>query len=85
MFEVVKDERYNEDLKHYRTVLQYMEANVPLGVLSLGPRIEKILSREGCVRVYDLIDRDLTKIEGLGRKSLDLLTARLDQFLSISI
>ena len=81
----VKDEKYKEDLKHYRTVLSYMEANVPLQVLCLPVAIEKILFKDGCLRVYDLFSRDFAKIKGLGKKRLDLLTARLDEFLSISI
>lgn len=74
-----------EDLYHYRTILQFMEANVPIEVLCLPKPIENILIRDGCNRVYDLISRDLTKIKGIGDIRLDLLTSRLDQFFSVSL
>ena len=74
-----------KDLEHYRKTLYYMGANVPLQVLCLPKAIEKLLLKDGCLRVYDLIDRDLTKIKGLGDRRLDLLTSRLDEFLTVSI
>lgn len=85
MFDVKKDEKYKEDLAHYRTVLHYMGSNVPIGVLCLPKSLEKILLRDGCVRVYDLINRDLTKIEGMGDRRRDLLASRLDEFFSVSL
>jgi len=85
MVEVIKDEKYKEDLAHYRNVLRYMEANVPLQVLCLPPAIEKALFADGCLRVYDLINRDLAKVKGIGKGRLDLLASRLDEFFSISI
>ncbi len=78
-----------EDLKqnidHYRKTLYYMGANVPIQVLCLPKIVEKSLLKEGFVRVYDLISRDLTEIKGLGSARLDLLASRLDEFFTVSI
>ncbi len=78
-------ETLQADLMHYRTALEYMGANVPLGVLCLPKEVESCLTRDGCVRVYDLISRDLTKIKGLGTIRRDLVQGRLDEFFSMSI
>lgn len=78
-------EKLTEDLKHYRNVLLHLGANVPLGVLCLPPDLEKILLNDGCIRVYDLISRDLAEIKGIGKRRLALLTSRLDEFLTINL
>ena len=82
---IVAHEDYRKNLEHYRLTLAYMGANVPIGVLCLPKVIEKALVSDGCLRVYDLINRDLTKIKGLGDKRLALLTSRLDEFFTMSI
>ena len=76
-------ERLKEDLAHYRKSLRFLGANVPIGVLCLPPAIEKILIDGGYLRVYDLLNGDFIKIKGIGKRRLDLLTSRLDQFLSV--
>ena len=83
----VKDneENYKKDLAHYRKTICYMEANVPIEVLCLPTVIQNALVNDGCLRVYDLINRDLTKIKGLGSTRLRILTASLDEFLTVSI
>lgn len=78
-------DRLKEDLSHYRNVMYFLGANVPIETLCLPKTIESILIDDGCVRVYDLINRDFTKIKGLGTKRLALLTSRLDEFLTISL
>ena len=86
MSEIISDsKKLNEDLAHYRNVLSYLEANVPIQVLCLPKPIEKLLIKEGCLRVYDLINRDLGKIKGIGVDRLNILTSRLDQFFTVSI
>jgi len=77
-------EDIKKNLDHYRKTLYYMGANVPIGVLCL-PQIEKALLKAGLLRVYDLISRDLTEIEGIGSARLDLLASRLDEFFTIGI
>lgn len=83
----VKDseESFKKDLSHYRKTICYMEGNVPLQVLCLPKVIENCLLKDGCLRVYDLINRDLTKIKGLGTDRLAILTSRLDEFFTVSI
>lgn len=85
--EINKDsqEKLKEDIAHYRNVLQYMGANLPIGALCLPKEMENLLLKSGFLRVYDLINCDLTKIKGFGRKRLDLLTSRLDEFISIQL
>jgi len=76
---------FKKDMAHYRKTLYYMGANVPLQVLCLPKVIEKLLVSQGYVRVYDLISCDFAEIKGLGESRRDLLAARLDQFLTVSI
>ena len=86
MSEIISDsKKLNEDLAHYRNVLSYLEANVPIQVLCLPKPIETLLIKEGCLRVYDLINRDLGKIKGIGVDRLNILTSRLDQFFTVGI
>ncbi len=74
-----------KDFAHYKMVLAYMGANVPIEVLCLPKPIENNLRRNGFYRVYDLINHDLTKIKGLGKARVDLLASSLDEFFSISL
>lgn len=85
MSKIKNDDHLKEDLSHYRRVIGYMEGNVPIQVLCLPKVVETALLNEGCLRVYDLINRDLGKIKGIGRGRLDILTSRLDEFFTISI
>lgn len=78
-------ERFDQDLSHYRNVMEYMGANVPIAVLCLPKSIENALIRDGCIRVYDLINRDLAEIKGIGKSRIDLLRSRLDQFFTMGI
>lgn len=73
-----------ESLKDYRKTMSYMAADVPIGVLCLPKVIENALFNAGCLRVYDLLDRDLTKIKGMGSGRIKRLTSCLDQFISMS-
>lgn len=78
-------EKLQEDLAHYRKVMYFMGANIPIECLCLPKAIETILKTEGCTRVYDLLNRDLAEIKGLGKRRLDLLTSRLDEFVSVRL
>lgn len=78
-------QRVKEDLAYYRKVLMFMESNVPIQVLCLPSQIENVLLAQGCLRVYDLIHRDLAEIKGIGKSRMSLLTARLDEFFTVSI
>ena len=70
-------------LEEYQKTVTYMAADAPISVLCLPKNIEKTLLRQGCLRVYDMIDRDLTKIEGLSDSAARHLAASLNQFLSM--
>lgn len=74
-----------KELEHYRTMLGYMSANVPIGVLCLPRVIENILAKNDIIRVYDLINHSLDGIKGLGKERVDLIRARCDQFFSVSL
>jgi hypothetical protein len=83
--EIKKDsqQKLDEDLSHYREVIYMMGANVSIKMLCLPVQIENILLHEGYDRVYMLTRNDLTKIKGLGKRRLALLTSRLDELFSI--
>ena len=81
----LSSEELKRNLTHYRTTLAFMGANVPIEVLCLPKRIEATLVREGYVRVYDLIRQDFGKIKGIGKIGIEVLTARLDEFFTVSI
>lgn len=72
-----------KNLDNYRKSMSFMACDAPIGVLCLPKVLENILIRNDCLRIYDLLNRDLTKIKGLGKTRLDRLTACLDQFISI--
>jgi len=74
-----------DDLQYYRKTLLFLGGNVPLEALCLPKVIQTILCSAGVDRVYDLIDRDLTKIKGLGRNRISLLASRIDEFFSINL
>ena len=64
--------------------ISYMAADAPIEILGLPATIQTILVNEGCLRVYDLLNRDLTKIKGIGKRRIGDLTSRLNEFLSMS-
>jgi hypothetical protein len=73
-----------KSLNNYRKTVTFMIADAPIGVLCLPKAIESILIGQDCLRVYDLLDRDLTKIKGLGSVRLEQLTSSLNQFLAMN-
>ena len=70
-------------LAEYQKTLSYMAADAPISILCLPKSVEGILFRNGLLRVYDLFDRDLSKIEGLTEAAVGHLTSSLDKFLSM--
>ncbi len=91
MFEEIDYEKLDEQTKgkikadllkkfsEYQTFMSMLGADGPIEILCLPKTIEKILLRNGCVRVYDLFNMDFTKIKGLGIKRIGHLTTCLDQ------
>lgn len=80
-----RQKELRENISHYRNILNYLGANLPIQVMCLPKEIETILIREGFLRVYDLIGHDLTKIKGLGIARRGLLESRLSEFFAMSI
>ena len=76
-------EELSKSFSEYRNTMKYMAADVPIEILCLQPAIEKILLNNGCLRVYDVFNLDLSKIEGIGPTRLRHLTTSLDQFFSM--
>lgn len=83
---IINDEIKNKLLQsynNYRKTMQYLAADIPISALCLPKSIETILENSGFLRVYDLIDADLTKIKGLGTIRREILASSLDKFFPI--
>lgn len=72
-----------ERFSSYQKTIQYMTADAPISLLGLGSRLDKKLVDQGFLRIYDLIDLDLIKIEGLTHVEARNLTACLNKFFSM--
>ncbi len=77
------NENLINDIVNYKKTMSYMAADAPVEVLCLPKPIETILINNGLLRIYDLINMDLTKIKGIGETRLRDLTSSLDKFLSV--
>ena len=73
----------SESANNYRKMMAYMCGDLPIQSLVLPKALETTLLNAGCLRVYDLFDRDLTKIKGIGVVRARYLTSCLDQFLAM--
>ena len=71
--------RFNE----YNKIISVLCADAPISDLCLPKATEKCLLQNGLLRVYDLLDCDLTKIKGIGEVRVRDLTACLDKFVSM--
>lgn len=67
----------------YSNSMKFMAADAPIAVLCLPYSVQKILIANNLLRVYDLFNRDFTKIEGLNASGASRLTSSFDQFLSM--
>ena len=76
-------ERLKKSFQEYEKTMKFMSADAPIQILCLPAPIEKVLLSNGCLRIYDVFNLDLTKIKGLGVARIRDLTARLDQFFSM--
>ena len=72
-----------QSYSEYRETIKKMSGDAPIAVLCLDKATENILLRNGFNRVYDLFDRDLTEIKGLGVARSGYLATRLDEFLAM--
>lgn len=78
------NEKLKESYDQYKTNMLFLSTDIPIASLCLPKSLLGILTRNGCQRVYDIFDLDLTKIKGIGVKRRILLTSRLDEFISVS-
>lgn len=69
-----------ESLENYKDIVRYMGADLPIGCLCLPQKYEKKLLENGILRVYDLFNRDLAKIKGIGKVGVGHITTSLQQF-----
>ena len=80
-------QKLREELKksfdEYRKTMRFMAADAPIEVLCLPSSIENILLDSGCLRIYDMLDADFTKIKGLGPIRIGQLTTCLNKFFSM--
>lgn len=76
-------EEISKSFHRYQKTLTYMIADAPLSVLCLNKSTEKFLISNGFLRVYDIIDLDLTKVKGITDSAIRDLTSRLNEFISM--
>lgn len=69
--------------QQYNVKISHMAADAPLDILCIPQKTKKILELNGLNRVYDLIDLDFTKIEGLSDRSRAHLTSCRDKFVAM--
>lgn len=67
----------------YEQSVKYMAADAPISILCLQKSVENKLMENNILRVYDLFDIDLTKIEWLNASALRHLTSSLNEFLTM--
>ncbi len=73
-----------ESLQNYRKMVAFMGADVPIGVLCLPKTTEKVLVKQGFLRVYDLLDVDFTEIKWIGDSRRRDLASSLNKFFSMN-
>ncbi len=74
------NKQVTEGIQKYKQTINYMAGDAPINILCLPKAIETILLKQGILRVYDLLNRDLAKIKGLGKVRVDRLTSSLNEF-----
>jgi hypothetical protein len=77
-------EEVGKRYEQYRKTMSLLSADAPIEILCLPKAIENILLSNGLLRVYDLLDCDLTEIKGLGVIRSRQLTSCLDKFIAMS-
>jgi hypothetical protein len=83
--DIVKiNKKFLESLENYRKLLNILGGDMPIECLCLPKKSEKILISYGFLRIYDLINTDLSEVKGFSDVAMRDLTSRLDQFFSMS-
>lgn len=82
--EIEKRERLSKELiksfDRYQKVLSLMAVDGPLSVLGLPKNIQKILEENGILRLYEVLNMDLVKIEGISDVDRARLATCLNKF-----
>lgn len=76
-------EELSKSFENYKNTMRMLAADAPVEALCLPRTIEKLLLHNGCLRIYDIVDLDFAKIEGLGPIRLRHLTTSVNQFFSM--
>jgi len=76
-------EELAKSYSQYRKNIEYMSCDISIGALCLPKLIEKKLSDNGILRVYDLIGLDFAKIEFLGTIEIGNLTTGFNKFVAM--
>jgi len=74
------NQEFIQNINSYQNFIKQSQLDAPIEVLCLPNPIIKILLRNGCVRVFHILDLDLTKIKGLGSIKISLIKIRLNEF-----
>ena len=71
-------------VKTYANVLKIMACDMPIESLCLPKELNSILIKAGYLRVYDILDINLTEIKGVGVVRANMISARLQELCLIS-
>ena len=72
-----------KNLENYKKYIHEASLDIPVETLCLPKSINKILIRNGLNRVKEIAAADLTKVKGLGEKSIEIIRFRIDEFRSL--
>lgn len=72
-----------KSLKTYQKTMNVLACDAPISVLCLPKALENALLNAGFLRIYEILNLDLTEIKGIGKTRRNLLTARLNEFISM--
>ena len=72
----------DKELIHFRRGMEILQKDMPISVLCLPKKVERLLEKHGLNRVYDITLERLEEIKGLGGKSIDLILQQMDLFSS---
>lgn len=75
--------RLGSEWTAYQRMMHALALDGPIGMLCLPAKIEKSLINAGCLRVYDMIDRDFSEIKALSERDIGIVTTSLNELLAM--
>lgn len=72
-----------KSLKNYQKTMNVLACDAPISALCLPKALENALLNAGFLRIYEILNLDLTEIKGIGKTRRNLLASRLNEFVSI--